>query len=137
MSGTVTAQRYLLGRRGRLIEGPAQDGDPTLLDRRTRRRIAHLAARAAGEFGSAQDVEWALDAEDALWLLQSRPVTAVGSAEPGAGALLGPGPVGETFPEPLGALEQDLWLDPLRTGIISAITLVGAWPRRPWSPRRW
>ena len=130
VSGTVTAQRYLLGRRGRLIEGPAQDGNPTLLDRRTRRRIAHLAARAAGEFGSAQDVEWALDADDALWLLQSRPVTAVGSAEPGAGALLGPGPVGETFPEPLGALEQDLWLDPLRTGIISAITLVGAWPRR-------
>ncbi|MCU0263574.1 MAG: PEP-utilizing enzyme [Candidatus Nanopelagicales bacterium] len=130
VSGTVTAQRYLLGRRGRLIEGPGEVGDDPLLDRRARRRIAHLAARAAGEFGSAQDVEWALDADDALWLLQSRPVTAVGSSEPGAGALLGPGPVGETFPEPLRALEEDLWLAPLRSGITSAITLVGAWPRR-------
>jgi len=130
VSGTVTAQRYLLGRRGRLIEGPGEVGDAALLDRRARRRIVHLAARAAGEFGSAQDVEWALDSDDALWLLQSRPVTAVGSAEPGTGALLGPGPVGETFPEPLRVLEEDLWLDPVRSGITSAITLVGTWPRR-------
>ena len=42
----------------------------------------------------------------------------------------GPGPIGETFPEPLRALEEDLWLDPLRSGISSAIALVGAWPRR-------
>jgi pyruvate,water dikinase len=77
-----------------------------------------------------QDVEWAIDDQDTLWLLQSRPVTAVGSDERGEGPLLGPGPVGETFPEPLRPLEEDLWLDPLRSGISSAITVVGAWPRR-------
>ncbi len=130
VSGTVTAQRYLLGRRGRVVEGPAEDGGPALLHRRERVRIARLAARAAREFGRAQDVEWAIDADDVLWLLQSRPVTAVGSSDPGAGSLLGPGPLGETFPEPLRALEEDLWLDPLRSGITSAITVVGAWPRR-------
>ena len=130
VSGTVTAQRYLLGRRGRVVEGPAEDGGPALLHRRERVRIARLAARAAREFGRVQDVEWAIDADDVLWLLQSRPVTAVGSSDPGAGSLLGPGPLGETFPEPLRALEEDLWLDPLRSGITSAITVVGAWPRR-------
>ena len=31
VSGTVTAQRYLLGRRGRVVEGPAEDGGPALL----------------------------------------------------------------------------------------------------------
>ncbi|MGC5307414.1 PEP/pyruvate-binding domain-containing protein [Micromonospora zamorensis] len=42
---------------------------------------AHLAElRATGErlqahFGSPQDVEWAIDADDVLWLLQSRPIT--------------------------------------------------------------
>ena len=91
VSGTVTAQRYLLGRRGRLIEGPSDDGEPALLGRRDRQRIAHLAARAGREFGRAQDVEWAIDADGILWLLQSRPVTAVGSSEPGGGPLLGPG----------------------------------------------
>ena len=130
VSGTVTAQRFLLGRRGRLIEGPSDDGERAILGRRERRRLARLAARTAREFGRAQDVEWAFDADDVLWLLQSRPVTAVGSSEPGEGPLLGPGPVGETFPEPLRALEEDLWLDPLRSGISSAITVVGAWPRR-------
>ena len=58
---------------------------------------------------------------------RSRPSAA---SEPGGGPLLGPGPIGETFPEPLRALEEDLWLDPLRSGISSAITLVGASSRR-------
>lgn len=130
VSGTVTAQRFLLGRHGRLIEGPSRTDDPALLDRRARVRIARLAARTSREFGRAQDVEWAIDGQDILWLLQSRPVTAVGSTERGAGPLLGPGPVGETFPEPLRPLEEDLWLDPLRSGVSSALTVVGAWPRR-------
>jgi pyruvate,water dikinase len=130
VSGTVTAQRYLLGRRGRVIEGPSGTQDPPLLDRRARARIARLAARTSREFGRVQDVEWAIDDRDRLWLLQSRPVTAVGSTEPGGGPLLGPGPVGETFPDPLRPLEEDLWLGPLRTGISSALTVVGAWPRR-------
>jgi pyruvate,water dikinase len=130
VSGTVTAQRYLLGRRGRLIEGPSDPSEPPLLDRRARRRLARLAATTAHEFGRAQDVEWAFDATGALWLLQSRPVTAVGSTERGTGPLMGPGPVGETFPDPLRPLEEDLWVDPLRSGIRSALTVVGARPRR-------
>lgn len=130
VSGTVTAQRYLLGRRGRVIQGPVDEDGPVLLDRGQRHRIADLAARTAREFGRDQDVEWAFGSDGILWLLQSRPVTAVGSPDAGEGPLLGPGPLGETFPEPLRALEEDLWLDPLRTGITSAITVVGAWPRR-------
>jgi pyruvate,water dikinase len=130
VSGTMTAERYLLGRRGRVIEGPSGTPDPPLLDRRARTQITRLAERTSREFGRVQDVEWAIDDGDRLWLLQSRPVTAVGSAERGVGPLLGPGPVGETFPEPLRALEEDLWLDPLRSGISSAISVVGAWPRR-------
>ena len=130
VSGTVTAQRYLLGRRGRLIEGPPEPEQPALLDRHARTRLARLAARTATQFGRAQDVEWAIDTADTLWLLQSRPVTAIGSDERGTGPLLGPGPVGETFPDPLHPLEEDLWLEPLRSGIRSALSVVGARPRR-------
>ena len=38
----------------------------------------------------------------------------------------GTGPLAETFPEPLSALERDLWLDPLRDGMVSALQLAGA-----------
>jgi pyruvate,water dikinase len=129
VSGAVTAQRFLIGRRGRLIEGPDADAAP-LLDARDRRRLARLAARVQDEFAGAQDIEWAMDGDGVLHLLQSRPVTAVAEAAEHAGPLLGPGPFGETFPEPLRPLEEDLWVAPLRLGVESAITLVGAVPRR-------
>ncbi|MEU8424439.1 PEP/pyruvate-binding domain-containing protein [Micromonospora sp. NPDC048835] len=46
--------------------------------------------RAAGErlqtrFGGPQDVEWAIDADDVLWLLQSRPITSLFPAPPPSG----------------------------------------------------
>lgn len=129
VSGTVTAQRYLLDKRGRVLEGPTEEEGPPLLDRRARSRLVALATSAARTYGRSQDVEWAVDADDALWLLQSRPVTAVGTASSASGPLLGPGPVAETFPEPLRPLEVDLWVEPLRTGITSAIQVVGAVPR--------
>jgi pyruvate,water dikinase len=130
VSGEVTAQRYLLGRRGRVIEGPDPELGPELLDRRTRARLAGLLHRCAARFGGPQDVEWAIDGDGHLWLLQSRPVTAQGQTPPGEGPVLGPGPVAETFPEPLRPLEVDLWVEPLREGILSALTLVGAVPAR-------
>ncbi len=130
VSGTTTAQRYLLGRRGRVIEGPPAAVGSGLLERRDRSRLAHLAADTHRHFGREQDVEWAIDHAGHLWLLQSRPVTAVGSAQAGIGPILGPGPLGETFPDPLRPLEEDLWLEPIREGITSALTLVGAVPPR-------
>ncbi|TQJ21454.1 pyruvate,water dikinase [Micromonospora sp. A202] len=52
---------------------------------------AHLAElRATGErlqahFGSPQDVEWAIDADDVLWLLQSRPISSLFPLPPRTG----------------------------------------------------
>ena len=137
VSGTVTAQRYLLGRRGRLIEGPSDDGQRAILDRRERRRVARLAARTAHEFGRAQDVEWAFDTDDVLWLLQSRPVTAVGSSEPGEGPLLGPGPVGETFLSRYARWRRtcgSIRCDPesARRSRWSVSAGAGLWPPRRW-----
>ncbi len=47
--------------------------------------------------------------------------------EDGRGSvLLGPGPLAETFPAPLRPLEEDLWIPPLRDGIIRALRTTGA-----------
>lgn len=136
VSGRATAQRWVLTPRGRVRE---VDGHrprahrPTrqpLLDRHRLRDLAALSARAAQQFGGPQDVEWAWGRDGALWLLQSRPVTAVAAGPVAAGPVLGPGPVAETFPAPLRPLEQELWLEPLRDGVAEAMRWTGVVDRR-------
>ena len=75
-------------------------------------------------FDGPQDIEWAIDDDDVLWLLQSRPVTTA-TGRP-RGPVLGIGPLAETFPEPLSRLESDLWLQPLGQGLEQALLLTGA-----------
>ncbi|MFG1905872.1 PEP/pyruvate-binding domain-containing protein [Kribbella sp. NPDC048928] len=52
----------------------AQRRTPTLTDA-TAQRLATLGHRAAAVFESPQDIEWAI-ADDTIWLLQARPITA-------------------------------------------------------------
>lgn len=125
VSGTVTAQRFVVNHRGRCLEEDLDEGQTSLLDRRDLRAVARLVERSGRAFGKVQDIEWAYDTSDRLWLLQSRPVTATGEMAAATGPLLGPGPVGETFPDPLRPLEDDLWIAPLREGIRRAISLSG------------
>jgi rifampicin phosphotransferase len=137
VSGQVTAQHYVLGRRGRLISLDHRsvyrlglhEHRSRLLGPADLVSLAALARRTERVFGLPQDVEWAIDDDGDLWLLQSRPVTATAQAAPTSGPVLGPGPLGETFPDPLGELEVDLWVRPLRDGVVDAMHETGAVPR--------
>ncbi len=108
VSGSVSPDRYVVGkdkltilrsevRRKELTIEPNADGGTTtreleeheaeqpVLSEEEVRRVADLGARIEGHYGAAQDTEWAVDAEGAIWMLQSRPVTATGGvplAEP-------------------------------------------------------
>ena len=44
--------------------------------------LCELGRRVEQVFGTAQDLEWAIDADRRLWLLQSRPITAAGTPSP-------------------------------------------------------
>ncbi|MGZ8676789.1 MAG: phosphoenolpyruvate synthase, partial [Solirubrobacterales bacterium] len=46
--------------------------------------IAELGVRIEQHYGSAQDTEWAIDADGEMWMLQSRPVTSAGGETPAA-----------------------------------------------------
>ena len=121
VSGRVAGWTAALSPRGRLLDD--QGGDTPPLPRRHLRALAGLARRAAAAFGGPQDVEWAIDHDGRLWLLQSRPITtAVGAP---TGHLLGTGPLAETFPEPLSRLEVDIWLAPLAEGLEQALRITG------------
>lgn len=122
VSGEVQGSRWVLDPRGRVVEHRRNDGPG--LPRSLLGRLAALADRAAAVFGGPQDIEWAVDGDDRLWLLQSRPVTTPVRGVP-TGPVYGPGPVAETFPDPLSELEADLWVPPLRDALRSALVLAG------------
>ena len=124
VSGEVDGVQFTLSPRGRV--GETSDPVPGDLRRRSvRRALAGLARQTAAVFGSAQDIEWALDGDGRLVLLQSRPITALGVETRAVGPLLGPGPVAETFPTRLRPLEVDLWVSPMRDGLRQALRIVG------------
>lgn len=124
VGGEVEGRRIVVDRTGRVH---ASDGDlHPVLTSAERQRLLALARRAQRTFGGPQDIEWALEDGRPL-LLQSRPITT--TAPVGVGPLLGPGPVAETFPDPLTALEQDLWVGPLAEAAGHVLALTGAAPR--------
>ena len=129
VDGSVTGSRYVLSRTGRVQDAEELSGPP-LVDARRGRRLARLARDARRLFGSPQDVEWAEDGEERLWLLQSRPITAAAAPRSTVGPVLGPGPVAETFPHQVRPLERELWVAPMRAGIVEALAVAGAAPRR-------
>lgn len=124
VSGAESGTRVVLKRRTRAVgraRGP--------LPRRQCMALVRLGLRAEALFGGPQDIEWALGDDGRPVLLQSRPITAHGAAVE-QGPVYGPGPVAETFPDPLHPLEQDLWLTPLREAIRVVLQLTGAATRR-------
>jgi len=128
VSGEVEGWTGLLDRSGRLREVRSTGGEgrhrpsPALL-----RRLADLLARAGRTWGAPQDVEWAVDEQGELVLLQARPITSLPLDD---SPVFGPGPLAETFPDPLAPLEEDLWVEPLRAGLREALVLSGARTRR-------
>ena len=47
------------------------------INRRQARQVADAARRIAAARGAPQDIEWAIDAEGTLWIVQARPMTAL------------------------------------------------------------
>lgn len=123
VSGEVDGSRFVLSHQGRVIEAEVSPGGAMLGGKR-RRALAHLAAEAERAFGEAQDMEWAFDESENLWLFQSRPVTATAVDVDASGPVMGPGPVAETFPLALTRLEEELWLEPMRAGLVESLGLL-------------
>lgn len=128
VQGQVSGDRWTLTPHGRVVEHE-RGSDAVALGPGRRWALTGMARRAASLLGGPQDIEWAFDRAGKLWLLQSRPITTLPAAA-AEGPVYGPGPVAETFPDPLWPLEEDLWLDPLRVALREALTLMGTTPAR-------
>lgn len=119
VSGEVGGARFVLDAYGDLVSSDTRAGPD--IDADTLRQLADLGERTSDLLGGPQDIEWAV-IDDTLVLLQSRPVTTEIRGVP-SGPVYGPGPVAETFPEPLTTLERDLWVPPLNTAVAEALRL--------------
>lgn len=98
MSGAAEGDRMVLAREGLRVVESHDAGEP-VLDEEAARRVAQVALGAEEHFGAPQDIEFAVEG-GAVWMLQSRPITAAGAALPGGGWL-------NEFDTPTGP--DDLW----------------------------
>ncbi|MBI2606136.1 MAG: hypothetical protein HYW49_08665 [Deltaproteobacteria bacterium] len=77
VSGHVSPSRYVLNLSdGAVVESEAGSEDARLCDA----ALSELARRCLeiqAHYGKPQDIEWAIDRSGVLWILQSRPVTAI------------------------------------------------------------
>jgi rifampicin phosphotransferase len=78
--------------------------------------VADLAREVADRYGQPQDIEWAIDQDGRLWLLQARPMTAlpepVSWTAPGPGLWMRNFRLGEWLPEAVTPLFAS-WLLPM------------------------
>ena len=87
--------------------------------------VADLARRVESHFGTPQDIEWAIDDDRNLFLLQARPMTAV----PDPVEWLAPGPglwsrnfrLGEWLPEAMTPLFADWLLPRIESGYLDGM----------------
>ena len=70
---------------GERSEVPAERQKAACLDEPRLAELVEVARRVERHFGSHQDIEWAIDREGELFLLQSRPVTVLAREERPAG----------------------------------------------------
>jgi pyruvate,water dikinase len=87
VNGHATPYRAVVSEDGRVSADPSRGDKPShatdnrrlsLMDLEQWRRVAQLARNLEQTFeGTPQDIEWAIDGDDIIWLLQARAITAL------------------------------------------------------------
>ena len=125
VSGTVSGARYELTEKGHEVSFTPDADDPIRLHRRDLDRVLDAGrAHRAGLRRAARRRVGARARRDRA--PAAEPAGHHGRRRGPAGPVLGPGPVAETFPDPLSRLEQDLWVEPLRRAIREVFAILGA-----------
>ncbi|TAM68628.1 MAG: hypothetical protein EPN48_11635 [Microbacteriaceae bacterium] len=95
------------------------------LDARQAGEVAALARDIETEFGSPQDIEWAIDDEGSLFLIQARPMTALSDPiswePPGPGLWARNFRIGEWLPEAMTPLFADWIIPRLESGYLDGM----------------
>ncbi len=106
------------------------------IDRRQAAQIAEQARRIEADRRAPQDVEWAIDGQGALWIVQARPMTAlppeVSWDSPAPGAFSRALRFGEWIPEPVTPLFESWLLSTMEESLHAQLrTWIGQHAPRP------
>ena len=118
VSGRATPQRWVVDPDASVpVEDPTGPyGTDGPLDADKARAVADLARRVAAASGTPQDIEWAWS-DGTLWLLQARPITAIGGSGTSPAPAAAGGDGGEQIPIPVivppGAWVRDDFHEPV------------------------
>jgi rifampicin phosphotransferase len=124
VSGEAVGEEWIVTARNAQISR-AIPVDGKVLTARQAQAVADLARKIADRYGQPQDIEWAIDREGRLWLLQARPMTAV--PEPVSWTAPGPGlwsrnfRLGEWLPEAVTPLFATWLLPALENGCLDGM----------------
>ena len=129
VSGEVVGEEWTVTAGGARVSRPMPTVERVLTAGQAR-AVAELAGTLAGRYGSPQDIEWAIDRDGTLWLLQARPMTALPDsvtwAAPGPGLWLRNFRLGEWLPEAVTTLFATWLLPALEDGYLDGMqTCVG------------
>src|SRR6185436_10637458 len=124
VSGDATGEEWTVTAGGAELTRTGPTAQPALTARQAS-TVAELARRIADRYGRPQDVEWAIDRQDRLWLLQARPMTAlpdpVSWPPPGPGLWMRNFRLGEWLPEPVTPLFATWLLPVLEDGYLDGM----------------
>lgn len=77
VSGQVTPSRYRWNWHTNTLTLAEVNAEGTMLSDEERAQLSQLGLKIQAHYGHPQDIEWAIDHQGKLWVLQSRPVTQV------------------------------------------------------------
>jgi rifampicin phosphotransferase len=124
VSGEAVGEEWTITTREALMSRPMPMGG-TVLAAEQAQAVAYLAREVADRYGQPQDVEWAIDQEGRLWLLQARPMTAlpesVSWTAPGPGLWMRNFRLGEWLPEAVTPLFATWLLPALEDGYLDGM----------------
>ena len=124
VSGEAVGEEWTITASDAALTRPMPAANPVLTARQAH-SVADLARRVADHYGRPQDIEWAIDRDGVLWLLQARPMTAlpdpVSWAPPGPGLWMRNFRLGEWLPEAVTPLFGTWLLPALEEGFLDGM----------------